>query len=79
MPGLEVVAATADRFGIRGQGYGGWPDRRVGEQTLQAATGRVMLAVIRAAAHAAVAVARCASHAALTPLTLDIHKMPSLI
>jgi hypothetical protein len=74
MPGLEVVAAAADRFGIPGQGYGGGPDGRVGEQTLQAAAVRVMLAVIGASVHPAVSVARCGSQSKMTPMTLNIHR-----
>ena len=78
MPGLEAVAAAADGFGIPRQGYGGRPHRRVGEQALQAAAIRVMLAVIRPSARAVVPVARCASHAELMPLTLDIHRIAVL-
>ena len=78
MPGLEVLTATADRFGIPGQGDGGRPDRRVGEQALQTATVRVMPAVIRASAHAAAPVARCAFCGELTPLTLNIHRIAVL-
>ena len=75
MPGLEVFTATTYRLGITGQGYGTRPDRRVGEQALQTATVRVMPAVIRASAHAAVPVTRCALCGKMTPLPLNLHRI----